>query len=124
MGILDDLIAFFQEQDISITDFYKNFTEPVDSDCVILWNYDGIQTDNGLRPQVQIMVKSTEMSLAETAIFELYNALSPEGNHQKTMDINGKTMLVIPKQSPFYLDKDDKRRHVYVFNVDIITKRS
>ena len=124
MGILDDLIAYLQEQDISITDFYKNFAEPVEGDCVILWQYDGIQTDNGLRPQVQVMVKSTEMSLAETVIFELYNALSPKDNFQKTMDINGKTMLVKPKQSPFYLDKDEKRRHVYVFNVDIITKRS
>ena len=105
-------------------DIYKNFAETVDGDYIVLWHYDGIQTHEGLRPQVQVMVKSSKMSLAETVIFELYNALSPEGKHQKTMDINGKTMLVTPKQSPFYLTKDEKQRHVYVFNVDIITKRS
>lgn len=119
MGILEDLKAF-----INMEDIYFNYNEPVNGNYICLWQYDGIHSSAGSRPQVQIKVKNSKMPVAESVINEIYAMLSPKGNYQKTIQINGKTMLVTPKQSPFYLEKDVKNRHVYIFNVDIITKRS
>lgn len=117
MGILEDLKAFIGEKNI-----YFNYSE-AKGDCIILWLYGGISTSSGLRPQVQIKVKNKSMSVCESVINGIYDKLSPKGNYQKTLDVNGEIMLITPKQQPFYLEKDSENRHVYVFNVDIIKRR-
>ena len=122
--ILEDIKAFITGSGSTITDVYFNHNEAVKGNCVILWEYDGIYSDTGLRPQVQIMVKNDDMREARKQIFEIYDKIKPVGSYQQTMLINNNRMLITPKQSPFYLEKDQQNRHVYVFNLDIIQKRS
>lgn len=124
MGILEDLKAYLTYTGASFGDIYFNHTEPVKENCVCLWQYDGIYVAQGLRPQVQVMVKNYSMQQAENQIYEIYDRIKGNRTYQKTVEVNGKTMLITPKQSPFYLNKDESGRHIYVFNIDIITKRS
>lgn len=122
LEILRDYIV--ENTDIQANSIYFNYTEAVKDDCVILWHYDGIFTDIGERPQVQIMVKSTNMQLAKSRAYAIYDTIYPVGQFQKVMEIQDKVLFIQPKQSPFYLEKDESNRHIYVFNLDIIKKRS
>lgn len=119
MEILEDLKAFLNMENI-----YFNFNPAIKGNCIMLWLYDGIHVSNALRPQVQIKVLNASMPECERIIMDIYNKLSPKDNFQKTIEVNGKKMLITPKQSPFYLEKDENNRHIYVFNIDVIMNRS
>lgn len=125
MAILDLIKNYIVEKGIVADgDVYYNFNDQDDRNIVILWQYDGIPSDICLRPQMQIMVKNFSMSMAEKIANQIYDILYPVGQFEKMLIINGEALKIVPKQSPFYLEKDDSNRHIYVFNVDIFQKRS
>ena len=129
MGILELLKTHLTNNITGIGDIYFNFQPDVTGDCVILWQYDGIQSDIGLRPQVQISVKNKDMETAQSLISQIYDIIYPVGQFEKNLTISidtdtNETVKIVPRQSPFYLEKDENNRHVYVFNIDCITKRS
>jgi len=124
MGILEIIKSHIQTNIKDAGDIYFNFQPDVKGDCIILWQYDGIQTDIGIRPQIQIAVKNKNMQTAETLINEIYDIIYPVGQCEKSITISEEVMKIVPRQSPFYLERDDNNRHIYVFNIDCIMKRS
>lgn len=124
MGILEIIKTHIENNIQDAGKIYFNFQPDVKADCVILWQYDGIQTDIGIRPQVQISVKNKNMQTAETLINEIYDIIYPVGQFEKNITISDEVLKIVPRQSPFYLEKDENNRHVYVFNIDCIMKRS
>ena len=124
MGILEIIKTHIQNNIQNTGDIYFNFQPDVKGDCIILWQYDGIQTDVGIRPQVQISVKNKNMQTAENLIMAIYDIIYPKGQFEKNITISDEVLKIVPRQSPFYLEKDDNNRHIYVFNIDCIMKRS
>lgn len=129
MGILEIIKKHLENNINGIDNIYFNFQPDVKGNCVILWQYDGIQTDVGLRPQVQISVKNKSMATAESTIMSIYDIIYPKGQFEKTITVEvdsntTETLKIVPRQSPFYLEKDENGRHIYVFNIDCIMKRS
>ena len=129
MGILEIIKAHIENNINGIDDIYFNFQPDVKGNCIILWQYDGIQTSVGLRPQVQISVKNKDMKTAEATIQQIYDIIYPIGTFEKSITVTidtdkVETVKIVPRQSPFYLEKDDNNRHVYVFNIDCIMQRS
>ena len=124
MGILTTLKTFILANVQNAGNIYFNFQPDITENCIILWQYDGIQSSVGLRPQVQISVKNKNMQTAETLIMAIYNAIYPKGQYEKTIRMGQETLKIVPRQSPFYLEKDENDRHIYVFNIDILQKRS
>ena len=102
---------------------YYNFQPDITEDCIILWQYDGITSNLGMRPQIQISIKCADMLQAENMSVFIYDILYPVGQFEKTITINGEVLKIVPRQSPFYLQRDDNNRHNYVFNIDVIQQR-
>ena len=128
MGILEIIKKHLENSINGIDNIYFNFQPDIKGNCIILWQYDGIQTDIGLRPQVQISVKNKSMATAESTIQQIYDIMYPIGTFEKSITVTTnenttETVKIVPRQSPFYLEKDDNNRHVYVFNIDCIMQR-
>jgi hypothetical protein len=115
--ILDDLKAFLVANNLATSTEIKFDFDSSTANGVVLWQYDGIVTDLGSRPAIQIAVKDTAMVTARTKIQAIYDALYPKDQFQKVIEINGKNMHITPRQEPFFNEKDASNRYIYIFNI-------
>jgi hypothetical protein len=119
--ILDDLKSFITEKNIADAESIKfDYDGSIGENCIVLWKNGSQPCDLAHRPTIQVTVKNTDLSVSRLVSEEIFKALYPDEQYQKSIQINGKTMHVQVIKEPFYLEKDESGRHCYVFNVAII----
>lgn len=118
MTLLDDLKAHLNNEGINLPINF-NFSSEKNENCIILWQYDGTPNMVARNAKVQITVKHSDMQQAEKMSISIYDILYPIGQYKKAIEINGKQMHIRPLQEPFYNEKDENKRHCYVFNINI-----
>ena len=118
MTLLEDLKAHFETNGIDLPINF-NFSSEKNEDCIVLWQYDGTPNMVARNAKVQITVKHSDMKEAETLSDFIYSILYPIDQYKKAIEINEKQMQIRPLQEPFYNERDENKRHCYVFNVNI-----
>lgn len=118
MALLDDLKAHLNKNGIKLPINF-NFSSEKNENCVVLWQYDGTPNMVARNAKIQITVKHSDMQKAQKLSDMIYDILYPINQYKKAIDINGKLMHIQPLQEPFYNEKDDNKRHYYVFNINV-----
>ncbi len=123
--ILDDIKSFIEEkalisQDIEIK---YDYDTAKGGDTLLLTLYDNVPCDLAMRSGIRIAVKLNDLKLSRDTCFALHNAFFPEENFQKAIVINNKTMHAKLNQGPYYLEKDQSKRHIYILDITLTYKR-
>lgn len=118
MTLLEYLKVHLNNNGIELP-IYFNFSSEKNENCIILWQYDGTPNMVARNAKVQITVKHSKMEQTEQLANSIYAILYPIGQYNKAIEINGKQMHIKPLQEPFYNEKDENKRHCYVFNINI-----
>lgn len=89
-------------------------------DVTVLRIYGGYKQPVGTTSTVQVKTYSTSPELAKKRIHQLFDALiSREPNRIST--INNKKMRIEETQPPFFEEKDEQNRFIWIFNISITT---
>lgn len=89
-----------------------------DSCCAVILGSSGKTRKTIGQLQFQFLVRSKDMELAETVAFQLYDHFN-----NKTDFVIGETKIVLTQGQqavPIYTGMDEKYRHIYSVNVNVI----
>ena len=122
--ILDDLKKHLTDEEILSTGeaVFYNYSQSNDN-CIILWEYGGFSPRFAISEQrktIQVMVKNTSMSTAQSKSHAIYNELCTEYEFKI---INSRKVSIQAAQPPFFLEKDQQNRYIYVFNIVITSSK-
>ena len=122
--ILDDLKNFIvtnlgTEEEIIKYDYDSSKGD----DVIVLQLYNNTPCDLALRSGIKITIKYSDLKLSRDTCFALYNLLFPEDHFQKAIIINGKVMHAKLNNGPYYIQKDQSKRHGYVLDITVTYNR-
>ena len=66
------------------------------------------------RQSIQCMVRAKSLPESEALAWKCYKALL-----EAVPAADRRVFSITPRQEPFFLDRDDKRRYLHVFNFDV-----
>lgn len=125
MTILNDLKNFLiDEKIISSEKIAFNFDDyKFGDEKLVLLCKGGEFSDIARKTTVSVIAKNKAMKEAELLINKVFDTFCPPKQYQKPVSVNGKLMLFIPLQPPFYKEKEKDGRHVFLFDLKIVQKK-
>jgi hypothetical protein len=122
MTVLMDIRQHLIDAEIVTASGCKLNQYDTSNEFACLWQYGGFPTDIGQKPTIQISVYSLSHAAGEAKINAIFNELIND-NPCKYKLINNQKMWINANQQPFYLEKDEQKRHIFIFNITVTTKR-
>lgn len=122
--ILDDLKNFITQNFPANADSIKyDYYSSKGQDVILLTLYDSLPCDMARRSSVRIAIKFSDLKLARDTCFALHDQLFPEDGFQKSITVNNKTMHAKLNKGPFYSQKDQSKRHIYILDITLTHNR-
>lgn len=121
--LLDDIALYLQQKGIGTigTDIFKGQLPATPDNAIALFEYAGEPqdlTDANLEyPGLQVLVRNKSYASGRQKIEQLKNDL--HGITETTIN-NVRYLLIQAKQSPFFLERDENGRAIFVVNFRII----
>ncbi|MCM8901325.1 minor capsid protein [Caldicoprobacter algeriensis] len=120
--LLDDIALYLQQQGVGVigTDIFKGQMPAAPDNCIALFEYAGEPPDlhwPGEYPSLQAMVRNKSYAAGREKIEQIKDALH---GLSETV-INGHRYLLIQaRQSPFFLERDENARAIFVCNFRVM----
>lgn len=122
MTILSDIRQHLIEKNLVTSSECKLNIASSMNEQVVLWQYGGYQVDIGQQPTIQIKTMSLSQQTAETKINNIFDELIKDSLNKYKI-LNSTKMWVVANQQPFFLEKDNQDRYIFVFNITVTAFR-
>ena len=125
--LLSDIVAFWVAKELvtaSGTDIFMDILPDSPDNCVAVREYAGEVSfiNNTANRSIQITVRNTSYITCRTKIIALYDSVYAPESDVRIIDFTASRWgIVTPRQYPFSLNKDDRKRFIFVFNMGIVT---
>jgi len=127
-NLLLDIANYLVSKGLAIADgvdIFRDFSPDKPDDCIILNEYSGPPTPDGVdavERDVQVVVRSVEAADARSKCWSIFNEIDKPTN-RIIYFTESRWAIVYAKQTPFRMGTDVNNRVLYAFNVGIATYR-
>jgi len=125
-NLLLDLVTYASDYGEDNVTLFRDVVPDSPDNCVAFVEYPGNTSfiaNSDLR-SVQVRVRNTRYETARTTILGLYGFLYDPESGDRIIDLpNNRWIQITARQAPFFLQKDESGRFIFIFNMGVLTNR-
>jgi len=125
--LLEDIGGYLEQNGIGVlgTDIFLGQLPPSPDNVVVLYPTGGFAQDLPLpdvKMTAQVLVRDKSYQAGYERIWRIFNLL--DGGERRFLQApSGRKMVAQAMQPPFFLQRDENNRFIFVFNVAVWTER-